>query len=56
MHAPNAGHSGPNAEKIADKLEAADKKFQAQGLDPNCPCTQTQMIAAIQKAGADVFT
>ena len=55
MHAENAGHSVENAEKIADKLEAADKKFQAQGLDPNCPCTQTKMIAEIQKAGAEVF-
>lgn len=56
MHAENAGHSAENAEKVADKLEAADKKFQAQGLDPNCPCTQTKMFAEIQKAGAEVFT
>jgi len=56
MHAENAGHSVENAEKVADKLEAADKKFREQGLDPNCPCTQTLMIAEIQKAGAEVFT
>lgn len=56
MHAENAGHTPENAEKIADKLEAADKKFQAQGLDPNCPCTQVLMIAEIQKAGTEVFT
>lgn len=56
MHAENAGHTVENAEKVADKLEAADKKFQKQGLDPNCPCTQALMIAEIQKAGAEVFT
>ncbi len=56
MHAPNAGHSYENAEKIADKLEAADKEFRKKGLDPDCPCTQALMIAEIQKAGAEVFT
>lgn len=55
MHAENAGHSVANAEKIADKLEAADKKFQKKGLDPKCPCTKKLMIAEIQKAGAAVF-
>jgi RHS repeat-associated protein len=55
MHAENAGHSVENAEKIADKLEAADKKFQKKGLNPKCPCTKTLMIAEIQKAGAAVF-
>jgi RHS repeat-associated protein len=55
MHAENAGHTVPNAEKVADKLEAADKKFRKKGLDPNCPCTQALMIAEIQKAGAKIF-
>ena len=56
MHAENVGHTPENAEKIADKLEAADKKFQKEGLDPDCPCTQAAMIGEIQKAGAEVFT
>ena len=56
MHAENAGHTVPNAEKVANKLEAADKKFREQGLDPKCPCTKALMIAEIQKAGAEVFT
>ncbi len=55
MHAENAGHSVENAEKIADKLEAADRKLQKKGLDPECPCTKVLMIAEIQKAGAAVF-
>lgn len=55
MWAENEGHSGENAEKIADKLEAADKKFQEDKLDPTCPCTQALMFAEIQKAGAEVF-
>jgi RHS repeat-associated protein len=56
MHAENAGHSVENAEKVADKLEAADKKLRDEGKDPNCPCTQTLMFAEIQKAGTEVFT
>jgi RHS repeat-associated protein len=55
MHAENAGHTVTNAEKIADKLEAADTKLRAEGKDPNCPCTQALMIAEIQKAGVEVF-
>ena len=55
MWAPNKGHSVENAERVAKKLEEADKRLRSQGIDPKSDCGKIGMLKELQNIGKEVF-